>query len=124
MSRLSAGAEHFGADALAVVADAHLAGHLARQGDLERAYRVQRALETDVIWGSEAAVQIARAHASRGEFTQALEAAAKIRTRELRVPALAEIAVAHTISGAPLDDAVTSRLEHALLGADGAQPQN
>jgi tetratricopeptide (TPR) repeat protein len=96
-------------------ADAHLAGHYARTGEMEKAYRVQQVLESDVIWGSEAASQIAKAHSARGEFEKALELASKIRTRELRLPALAEIAVAHMIVGAPLEPSVMEKLERALL---------
>ncbi len=97
-------------------ADAYLAGHLADAGQMEQAERVRQRLDTDVIWGSEAASRIAQAHAARGEFTAALEAAARIKTRELRLPALASIAVAHTIAGAPMEEAVKSELERALQG--------
>jgi hypothetical protein len=99
-------------------ADAHLAGYYAQKGEMTKANQVQQSLSSDLIWGSEAASQIARAHSARQEFKEALEAAARIKTRELRLPALAEIAVKHTLAGAPVEESIMSQLEGAIFGTE------
>lgn len=96
-------------------ADAHLAGWYARNERMQDAMAIHRALEADVIYGSEAATQIAKALAERGEFASALAVVARIRSQELRLPVLAAVAVRHVLAGAPLDDTITRRLEDALF---------
>lgn len=96
-------------------ADAHLAGWYAENGDLARALEIHRSIEEDVVYGSEAASLIAKALADQGKFVQALELAGRIRTQELRLPVLAEIAVRHALGGEPLSEELTQKLETALF---------
>lgn len=96
-------------------ADAHLAGWYARSGDLTRALEIHGAMEEDVVYGSEAASLIGMALADQGKFVQALDVAGRIRTKELRLPVLSEIAVRHAVAGEPLSEEVTKKLEAALF---------
>jgi hypothetical protein len=68
-------------------------------GQLEAAQRLLPEVEPDAVWGSEALAALARARAGRKEWADALRLVTRIRLLELRLPALADVVVAHARSG-------------------------